>query len=111
MPRDRNPQLGELFGGPDFCHSSSGIPAEDAGAKLNVSKVKIRERHTKKIFVFLECFNGDPLVGGAYSLRQPIGKIYSHSIVPGGLLVISKVTRLIPATSFVIRLEIFASTS
>ena len=37
--------------------------------------------------------------------------VYSHSIVPGGLLVISKVTRLIPATSFVIRLEIFASTS
>ena len=111
MARDKKPQLGELVGGPDFCHTSSGIPAEEAGAELNVSKAKIREKHTKRIFVFLESFNGDPLFGGTYSLSQPIGKIYSHSIVPGGLLVISNVTRLIPATSFVIRFEIFASTS
>ena len=111
MARDKKPQLGELVGGPDFCHSSSGSPAEEAGVKVDTVKVKIRETLAKKTVIFFERFIGDPLFGGAYSLSQPIGKIYSHSIVPGGLLVISKVTRLIPATSFVIRFEIFASTS
>ncbi|MEY9862298.1 hypothetical protein ABH935_007943 [Catenulispora sp. GAS73] len=36
---------------------------------------------------------------------------YSHSIVPGGLLVTSSTTRLTSATSLVIRVEIRASTS
>lgn len=36
---------------------------------------------------------------------------YSHSIVPGGLLVTSRTTRLTSDTSFVIRFEIFASVS
>src|SRR5215207_10057455 len=36
---------------------------------------------------------------------------HSHSIVAGGLLVISYTTRLIPSTSFTIRLEILASRS
>ena len=36
---------------------------------------------------------------------------YSHSIVPGGLLVTSRTTRLTSGTSFVIRFEIFASVS
>ncbi len=36
---------------------------------------------------------------------------YSHSMVPGGLLVTSSTTRLTPSTSFVIRLEIRASRS
>ncbi|MEV6823240.1 hypothetical protein AB0M72_31285, partial [Nocardiopsis dassonvillei] len=36
---------------------------------------------------------------------------YSHSMVPGGLLVTSSVTRLISRTSLVMRLEILASTS
>src|ERR1700749_336355 len=36
---------------------------------------------------------------------------YSHSMVPGGLLVTSRTTRLISGTSLVIRLEIRASTS
>jgi hypothetical protein len=36
---------------------------------------------------------------------------YSHSIVPGGLLVTSRVTRLICLTSLVIRVEIFSMTS
>jgi hypothetical protein len=36
---------------------------------------------------------------------------YSHSMVPGGLEVMSKTTRLTPVTSLVIRFEIFASTS
>lgn len=34
---------------------------------------------------------------------------YSHSIVPGGLDVISYTTRLHPGTSLMIRLEIFRS--
>lgn len=36
---------------------------------------------------------------------------YSHSIVAGGLLVISRVTRFTSRTSLVIRVEILASTS
>jgi len=36
---------------------------------------------------------------------------YSHSIVPGGLLVMSSVTLFTSRTSFVIRVEIFSSTS
>jgi hypothetical protein len=36
---------------------------------------------------------------------------YSHSIVAGGLLVMSYTTRLIPRTSFTIRVEIRASTA
>jgi len=36
---------------------------------------------------------------------------YSHSIVPGGLLVMSYTTRLIPRTSLTILLEIVLSTS
>lgn len=36
---------------------------------------------------------------------------YSHSIVAGGLLVISYTTRLIPATSLTMRFEILASRS
>ena len=36
---------------------------------------------------------------------------YSHSIVPGGLLVISKTTLLTPSTSLTIRLEIISKTS
>ena len=36
---------------------------------------------------------------------------YSHSMVPGGLLVTSSTTRLTSRTSFVMRVEIRASTS
>ncbi|CQD19360.1 hypothetical protein BN000_04505 [Mycobacterium europaeum] len=36
---------------------------------------------------------------------------YSHSMVPGGLLVMSSTTRLTSATSLVIRVEIRSSTS
>jgi hypothetical protein len=36
---------------------------------------------------------------------------YSHSIVPGGLLVMSSTTRFTSRTSFVMRVEIFANTS
>jgi hypothetical protein len=36
---------------------------------------------------------------------------YSHSMVPGGLLVTSSTTRLTSATSLVIRVEIRSSTS
>jgi hypothetical protein len=39
------------------------------------------------------------------------GARYSHSMVPGGLLVTSRVTRLTSRTSFVIRVEICDSTS
>jgi hypothetical protein len=43
--------------------------------------------------------------------RRPALVTYSHSIVPGGLLVTSSTTRLISRTSFVIRVEMRASTS
>lgn len=36
---------------------------------------------------------------------------HSHSIVPGGLLVISYTTQFIPLTSLIIRFDIFANTS
>lgn len=36
---------------------------------------------------------------------------YSHSIVPGGLLVMSSTTRLTSATSLVMRVEMRSSTS
>ena len=36
---------------------------------------------------------------------------YSHSIVPGGLDVISKTTRLTPRTSLIILLDIFSNRS
>ena len=36
---------------------------------------------------------------------------YSHSIVPGGLLVMSKQRRLTPLTSLMIRLDTFSSSS
>jgi hypothetical protein len=36
---------------------------------------------------------------------------YSHSIVAGGLLLMSYTTRFTPGTSFTMRLEILASTS
>ncbi len=38
-------------------------------------------------------------------------RAHSHSIVPGGLLVMSRVTRLTSGTSLVIRVEIVSSTS
>ena len=43
------------------------------------------------------------------TLLVPTG--YSHSMVPGGLLVTSSTTRLTSATSLVIRVEIRSSTS
>jgi hypothetical protein len=44
--------------------------------------------------------------------RAALGRVaYSHSIVPGGLLVTSRTTRLTPETSLVIRVEMRASTS
>ena len=42
---------------------------------------------------------------------SPIARRYSHSMVPGGLLVTSRTTRLTSLTSLVIRVEILASTS
>ena len=44
--------------------------------------------------------------------RQPARpEHHSHSIVPGGLLVMSNTTRLIPFTSLVIRVEIRSNSS
>ena len=40
-----------------------------------------------------------------------LGPAHSHSMVPGGLLVMSSATRLTSRTSLVIRVEILASTS
>lgn len=42
---------------------------------------------------------------------QEAGPAYSHSIVPGGLLVTSNTTRLTSGTSLVIRVEMRSSTS
>ena len=44
-------------------------------------------------------------------LRLFLTDSYSHSMVPGGLLVTSSTTRLTSATSLVIRVEIRSSTS
>jgi hypothetical protein len=48
--------------------------------------------------------------GGSQNRRSGL-VAYSHSIVPGGLLVTSSTTRLTSGTSLVIRVEILASTS
>ena len=50
-------------------------------------------------------------VMGANRCMRPPPRLYSHSIVPGGLLVMSYTTRLIPRTSLTIRDEILRSTS
>src|SRR5712691_3994174 len=62
--------------------------------------------------------NGDKVMAGgtptnpaALVLWQGALLLYSHSMVPGGLLVMSKTTRLTPFTSFTIRLLMRASTS
>ncbi|MCP2272449.1 hypothetical protein LV75_004975 [Actinokineospora diospyrosa] len=47
----------------------------------------------------------------AVALGQQPSQGYSHSMVPGGLLVTSSTTRFTSATSFVIRVEIRSSTS
>ena len=49
-----------------------------------------------------------PLTG---SLPPGGQSVHSHSMVPGGLLVTSRTTRLTSRTSLVIRVEILASTS
>ena len=49
-----------------------------------------------------------PLVKRRASQRDPS---YSHSMVPGGLLVMSSTTRLTSATSLVMRVEMRSSTS
>src|SRR5260370_10939096 len=46
-----------------------------------------------------------------FDRRPTPGRVYSHSMVPGGLLVMSKTTRLTPLTSLTMRLLIRASTS
>ncbi|SDJ87647.1 hypothetical protein SAMN05421868_1525 [Paenibacillus naphthalenovorans] len=46
-----------------------------------------------------------------YAKRERVHLIYSHSIVAGGLEVISYTTRLTLLTSFTMRVEIFSSTS
>ena len=45
------------------------------------------------------------------ALRNVLPRNYSHSMVAGGLLVMSKTTRLTSAHSLVIRVEIFSSSS
>jgi hypothetical protein len=44
-------------------------------------------------------------------LRFHMQRLYSHSMVPGGLDVMSRTTRLTSRTSLVMRVEILASTS
>ncbi len=48
------------------------------------------------------------ILTGASTLT-PSGENHSHSIVPGGLLVMSRQTRLTPLTSLMIRLDNFSS--
>jgi hypothetical protein len=52
-----------------------------------------------------------PNGNGDLQTRRSAVVAHSHSIVPGGLLVTSRVTRLISRTSLVIRVEMRASTS
>jgi hypothetical protein len=59
-------------------------------------RVRIRSRNT---------------VDGGPQNRRSALVAYSHSMVPGGLLVTSSTTRLTSPTSLVIRVEILASTS
>src|SRR6185312_3714315 len=47
----------------------------------------------------------------AKSRNHEIGIVHSHSIVPGGFDVMSYTTRLIPRTSFTMRLEMVLNTS
>ena len=58
---------------------------------------------------------GDREPSGAQRVGEAAGSLrrdrYSHSIVPGGLLVTSRTTRLTSATSLVIRVEMRSSTS
>jgi hypothetical protein len=57
----------------------------------------------------------DTVLTLAEALLRPatrrLGSAHSHSMVPGGLLVMSSATRLTSRTSLVIRVEILASTS
>ena len=57
----------------------------------------------------------DTVLTLAEALLRPatrrLGPAHSHSMVPGGLLVMSSATRLTSRTSLVIRVEIRASTS
>ena len=48
---------------------------------------------------------------GVAPVREKQGRGYSHSMVPGGLLVTSSTTRLTSRTSLVMRVEIRARTS
>src|ERR1700693_3905082 len=61
------------------------------------------------------CNQQVPSLSPLCAQREPSGFplifFYSHSMVPGGLLVMSKTTRLTPLTSFTIRLLMRASTS
>ena len=52
-----------------------------------------------------------PPAGRGLGYRDAGLSAHSHSMVPGGLLVTSRVTRLTSGTSLVIRVEIRASTS
>jgi len=51
------------------------------------------------------------LGAGLAGSREGLGAGYSHSMVPGGLLVTSRTTRLTSGTSLVILVEILARTS
>ena len=53
----------------------------------------------------------DRPVAPAHGRVTPVRPRHSHSIVPGGLLVMSSTTRLTSGTSLVIRVEIRVSTS
>jgi hypothetical protein len=46
-----------------------------------------------------------------FAALGPPRRSYSHSMVPGGLLVMSSTTRLTSATSLVMRVEMRSSTS
>src|SRR4051812_48785290 len=58
-----------------------------------------------------ECHDVRHPQGELESVPSRAGTYYSHSIVPGGLLVTSSTTRFTAGTSLVMRVEIRASTS
>jgi hypothetical protein len=47
----------------------------------------------------------------AFAMPPATAGVYSHSMVPGGLLVISNTQRLTPRTSLTMRVAIFSSKS
>ncbi len=99
--------------------------AERSRSLLNLFEITVKTKrellHSAQqlsfCFFLIQCHhgtNGDielTLTRLAIAIKAVNISDYSHSIVPGGLEVMSKTTRFTPSTSFTIRLEIVSSRS